>query len=256
MANFAAVANHFIGAAASQTNPDGTQVDVDRVLQQLREPARLRPDAAERYLAVNVLWNDVARAAHLRYGYVDATAAMIAAGRRAARRHRHAGALPVRRRASTSPPTRGPTPTGRSPTRSTRARRTPGTTARRRRSTSSGRTCEIEGTCNTYFTGPKTGRTGPVGVVLPPGYALEANRVANVRYPVALRPSRLRAGPPGPRGIGAGHEQLHERLAAVRRDAPGEDDRRLRRRPVPHRPDHERAGVHPGHVLRRLEPRR
>ncbi|MGH7330265.1 MAG: hypothetical protein ACREJX_18115, partial [Polyangiaceae bacterium] len=42
--------------------------------------------------------------------------------------------------------------------------------------------CEIAGTCEKIFTGPKTGRTGPIAVTLPPGYALDYN--ANVTYPV------------------------------------------------------------------------
>ena len=96
MANFAAVANHFIGAAASQTNPDGTQAKSTAFYNNFENLPGCDPTQPNAYLAANVLWNDVARASHLRYGYVDATAAMIAGGRRAARRHRHAGALPVR----------------------------------------------------------------------------------------------------------------------------------------------------------------
>ncbi|MBS2016365.1 MAG: hypothetical protein JST00_26005 [Deltaproteobacteria bacterium] len=42
--------------------------------------------------------------------------------------------------------------------------------------------CEAKGKCEKMFTGPKSGRTGPISVTLPPGYALEANK--NVRYPV------------------------------------------------------------------------
>lgn len=42
--------------------------------------------------------------------------------------------------------------------------------------------CEVKGKCEKMFTGPKTGRTGPISVTLPPGYALEANK--GVRYPV------------------------------------------------------------------------
>ena len=42
--------------------------------------------------------------------------------------------------------------------------------------------CEAKGKCEKMFTGPKSGRTGPISVTLPPGYALEANK--GVRYPV------------------------------------------------------------------------
>jgi pimeloyl-ACP methyl ester carboxylesterase len=44
--------------------------------------------------------------------------------------------------------------------------------------------CEIIGKCSTVFTGPKTKRTGPVSVTLPPGYAHEDNVKRGVRYPV------------------------------------------------------------------------
>lgn len=44
--------------------------------------------------------------------------------------------------------------------------------------------CEIVGTCRFDFTGPRSGRTGPVSIVLPPGYAHEAAVMADVRYPV------------------------------------------------------------------------
>lgn len=47
-----------------------------------------------------------------------------------------------------------------------------------------GTACEKEGKCEKIFTGPKTKRTGPIAVTLPPGYALEENRLRNVTYPV------------------------------------------------------------------------
>ena len=47
-----------------------------------------------------------------------------------------------------------------------------------------GVTCEKEGKCEKIFTGPVTKRTGPIAITLPPGYALEENRLRDVRYPV------------------------------------------------------------------------
>lgn len=44
--------------------------------------------------------------------------------------------------------------------------------------------CEVIGKCATTFTGPKTKRTGPISVTLPPGYAHEDNVRRGVRYPV------------------------------------------------------------------------
>jgi len=44
--------------------------------------------------------------------------------------------------------------------------------------------CEIAGKCQEIFTGPRTGRTGPISISLPPGYAQKDNVERNVRYPV------------------------------------------------------------------------
>jgi len=47
-----------------------------------------------------------------------------------------------------------------------------------------GMPCELVGLCEKIFTGPNTHRTGPIAIALPPGYALEQNRLRDVRYPV------------------------------------------------------------------------
>lgn len=44
--------------------------------------------------------------------------------------------------------------------------------------------CEVAGTCEKFFEGPRTHRTGPIAISLPPGYAHKANVAQNVRYPV------------------------------------------------------------------------
>jgi hypothetical protein len=46
--------------------------------------------------------------------------------------------------------------------------------------------CELSVTnnCGGLFTGPKSGRTGPFFLTLPPGYANADNQARNVRYPV------------------------------------------------------------------------
>ena len=44
--------------------------------------------------------------------------------------------------------------------------------------------CEVQGRCEKIFTGPKTGRTGPVAITLPPGYANQDNVARGVKYPV------------------------------------------------------------------------
>ncbi len=44
--------------------------------------------------------------------------------------------------------------------------------------------CLVQGRCEHFFTGPKTKRTGPIAVTLPPGYAHADNKARDVRYPV------------------------------------------------------------------------
>src|ERR1019366_6487335 len=80
MANFAAVANHFIGAVASQKNADGTQVKSSAFYNNFENLPGADPTQPDQFLAVNVLWADVASAVHMRYGHVDATAQMVAQG--------------------------------------------------------------------------------------------------------------------------------------------------------------------------------
>jgi hypothetical protein len=183
MANFAAVANHLVGAVASVKKPDGSQVQATAYYNNFENLPGCDPTQPDQFLAVNVLWNDVPRAAHLRYGYVDASAQMISQGDG---QHVGTGSQAVYRLVTgfyfaanawpdaprTVSDTLDSDPTD------------PGFNGETTTINVQGVACELTGKCNTYFTGPKTGRTGPVGVVLPPGYALEASRVANVRYPV------------------------------------------------------------------------
>ena len=42
----------------------------------------------------------------------------------------------------------------------------------------------LAGHCEKIFTGKRTGRTGPIAISLPPGYALQQTVDQNVRYPV------------------------------------------------------------------------
>lgn len=44
--------------------------------------------------------------------------------------------------------------------------------------------CEVLGRCEKIFEGPRSHRIGPIGISLPPGYALKENVEQNTRYPV------------------------------------------------------------------------
>jgi hypothetical protein len=183
MANFAAVANHLVGAVAAQKNGDGSQVKSTAFYNNFENLPGCDPTQPDNYLAVNVLWSDVASVAHMRYGYVDATAQMIAQGDG---QHVGTGSQAVYRLVSgfyfaanawpdadrTLPDSLDSDPTD------------PGFNGETTTVNELGTACEMLGHCETYFTGPKTQRTGPLGITLPPGYALEGNRLRNERYPV------------------------------------------------------------------------
>jgi hypothetical protein len=171
--NFTVVGNHLVGAFASRLRPDGRQVKSTAFYNQFEslpgvDPTYFRPE--------DVLWADVARVTHLRYGNVDASAQDILNGD-----GMHVGtAAQILTRVLTS----FYFVTSRWPDAdrllTDDALSDPETTTKNEQGTS----CELNGRCEKIFTGPKTNRTGPIAITLPPGYALEENRKRNVRYPV------------------------------------------------------------------------
>jgi hypothetical protein len=181
MANFGAVANHFVGAVSSQLNSNGTPVKPTTFYNNFENLPGSDPTQPNQYLAANVLWNDVPTSAHLRYGYVDATPAMIAQGDG---QHVGTGTQILYRLvtsfyfAANAWPDADRTLSEALITDKTQ----PGYNAETTTQNELGVTCELAGHCETYFTGPKTGRTGPIAITLPPGYAIAANKAQ--RYPV------------------------------------------------------------------------
>jgi hypothetical protein len=198
MANFGAVANHFVGAIASNAKADGTQVKSSAFYNNFENLPGADPTQPNQFLAVNVLWQDVPSAAHLRYGYVDATDGMIQQGDG---QHVGTGSQILYRLVTgfyfasnkwpdadhtlsdslttkdpTDPAYNGETST---PNELCKAVSTPdgGTTI-------DASCCELAGHCETYFTGPVSQRMGPIAVTLPPGYALAGNVARGERYPV------------------------------------------------------------------------
>jgi hypothetical protein len=190
MANFGAVANHFVGATASVKNSDGTQVTSSAFYNNFENLPGCDPTQPDQYLAVNVLWQDIANSAHMRYGYVDATPAMIQEGD-----GQHVGTATQivyrivtgfyavgnawpdadRTLSDSLDTTDAPDAGGNAETTTTDSLCDPNNMAS---------CCELIGHCETYFQGPATHRLGPLAITLPPGYAIEANRASNVRYPV------------------------------------------------------------------------
>ena len=181
--NFGAVANHLEGAIAARLNPDGSPVKTTAFYNGFENLPGEDPTQPDGFLAANILWADVVDAPSMRYGTIDATPQQILNGdgqhvgtgeqilyRLVSSFYFAASKWPDADRAV--PDSLDPDPT--SPTFNAES-----TTVNQL-----GTACEINGRCEEYFTGPTTNRTGPIAVTLPPGYALEANRLRNVRYPV------------------------------------------------------------------------
>lgn len=131
----------------------------------------------------NVLWDDVAAAPAIRYGSVDATPEQIMLGDG---QHVGTGSQIVSRLVGAfyfaghgwpDAPHFATVDKDTDPT-------SPGFNVETTTQNELGTACEIAGVCDKIFTGPKTQRTGPIGIVLPPGYGLEAMRARDVRYPV------------------------------------------------------------------------
>jgi hypothetical protein len=175
--NFGAVANHLVGAIASRRAADGTQLRSTAFYDNF-EDLPGEDGNPDDFQATAIRWADVADSASVRYGTIDATPQQIAQGD-----GQHVGtALQLLFRLQTAfffAAQRWPD-----------ADRILTHTADENPETTTvnelGTTCEIAGTCTKDFTGPSTGRTGPVVINLPQGYALEENRLRDVRYPVVF----------------------------------------------------------------------
>jgi hypothetical protein len=198
MANFGAVANHLIGAIASNRKADGTQVKSSAFYNNFENLPGADPTQPDQFLAVNVLWQDVATAAHLRYGYVDATPGMIQQGDG---QHVGTGSQILYRLVtgfyfasnkwpdadhtlSDSFTTKDPTDPSYNGETSTPNELCPPVPGPDGGTTIDASCCELAGHCETYFTGPVSQRMGPLAVTLPPGYALAGNVARGERYPV------------------------------------------------------------------------
>jgi hypothetical protein len=183
MANFGAVANHLIGAVGSVRAADGTQVKATAFYNNFENLPGADPSQPDQYIAYKVLWNDVPGAAHMRYGNVDATPQMISNGD-----GQHVGtATQILYRLVTgfyAASSVWPDIDRTLPEDLVSDPNDPNFNAETTTVNELGTSCEIKGHCEVYFTGAKTHRTGPLGITLPPGYAIEANRKRDERYPV------------------------------------------------------------------------
>jgi hypothetical protein len=189
--NFAVVANHFQGQIAARVGADGLPIRPVAYYNGFQSlPGE--PPAEKDFTPGAIRWNDVMDMPSVRYGDLDATAAMIADGD-----GQHVGTVnQLLARLETAffyVSKRWPDadhllyddsrvqPTSATYDQSLydpQAKHPDDLTADQQLN------CEISGHCEHVFTGPKTGRVGPIAVSLPPGYDHEEVVKRGVRYPV------------------------------------------------------------------------
>lgn len=174
--NFAAVANHFTGAIASRKTPDGRPIHPTAFYNGFEWLPGADPTAPSDYVPSKIRWADLVDAPSMRYGNVDASANDINAGD--GQHVGTAGQLLYRLESSFYFVAHRWPDADRLLSEDTKLN--PETTTQNEL----GLDCELAGRCEKIFTGPKTGRTGPIAITLPPGYANADNQARNVRYPV------------------------------------------------------------------------
>ena len=182
--NFESVARHLEGAIASRFDASGRQLRSTAFYNGFQFlPGE--PSDPNNFVAADIRWNDIVGMPSIRYGNVDATPQQILLGD-----GQHVGTAPqILDRLQTAFFFVGKTWPDANRTQTEPSTQNPETTTKNELGQeldqfgqSIGLQCEEKGTCEKIFTGPKTGRTGPIAVTLPPGYALAEN--ANVTYPV------------------------------------------------------------------------
>jgi hypothetical protein len=176
--NFAAVANHLEGAIASRLGSNGLQLRTTAFYNGFHMLPGQDPTQPDHFDAKAIRWPDLVDSPGMRYGTIDATATQIAQGD-----GQHVGTasqLLDRLESGLYFAAQHWPDADRTDTQLT-SMNPESTTVN-----VLGTACEIAGKCVTTFTGPKTGRTGPIAVQLPPGYALAENVQRNVRYPVVF----------------------------------------------------------------------
>lgn len=174
--NFATVANHLTGAFLTRKRAGGLPLRSAAYYNGFHTLPGQDITRKDIFLANDLRWADIAAFPNVRYGDVDATPAQILQGD-----GQHVGtAAQLLYRLQTAffyVGSRWPD-ADRLQTELTETDPATGTI------NELGLECERAGRCEKFFTGPRTGRTGPIAVSLPPGYALESSRIRDVRYPV------------------------------------------------------------------------
>jgi hypothetical protein len=188
--NFGAVATHLSGAISTRRTSDGHAISPVAFYNNFGLIPGQDPTMPDAFVASQTRWADLAAAPSLRYGTVDATPEQILQGdgmhvgtgaqilfRIEAGFYYVSQQWPDADRDLTNPTKANPE------TYSQNVLCPPSTFSD---DAGDAQCCELSVTnnCGGLFTGPKSGRTGPFFLTLPPGYANADNQARNVRYPV------------------------------------------------------------------------
>jgi hypothetical protein len=175
--NFAASANHLSGQIQARRGADGLPLRSVAFYNGFHFLPGEPNDKPNDYSPFDVRWADVSEMPSVRYGDLDATRAVVERDGDG----QHVGsAAQLLHRLETAFFYAGRVWTDADHRQTEEARDNSATTT----IGELGLDCEIAGQCEKIFTGPKTGRTGPIAISLPPGYASKTAIEQNVRYPV------------------------------------------------------------------------
>jgi hypothetical protein len=209
--NFAAVARHLQGALVSRRDEGGRGLLSTAYYSGYDLLPGQVPGRPEKFEPSAMRWRDIVGAPSVRYGTLDATPEVVALGD-----GMHVGSDDqILQRVQTGFFFIG------EQWKDADRRMTEATSDRAATTTKSelGLACEVEGRCFTEFTGPKSKRTGPVSIILPPGYAHAANVLSDRRYPVVYLLHGYGQEPKDIEGLGVLSNVFmndHKRSAATR----------------------------------------
>lgn len=182
--NFGAVANHFVGQVGARRKANGLPLRPLHVWNGFHFLPGQPSDKPNGFEPSALRWADITDATSVRYGDVDASRAVIEQGD-----GQHVGTpIQLLQRLQTAfyfvgrrwpDADRFQSEDSRDrPAKTTKDAALAGADLEKQLD------CEVTGRCQHFVEGPRTGRTGPIAVSLPPGYAHEANVARGTTYPV------------------------------------------------------------------------
>ncbi len=175
--NFAAVANHFTGQLFARRGPDGLPLRSVAFYNGFHNLPGEPSDKPTFFSPFDIRWADTADMPSVRYGDLDAPKSIVERDGDG----QHVGtAAQLLYRLETAFFLAGHRWVDADRRLTLETRDNPAATS----ISELGVECEIAGHCEKIFTGKLTGRTGPIAISLPPGYALKESVEQNVRYPV------------------------------------------------------------------------